>query len=523
MYNAHTPNELFELHASLILVSGDGPASADAIGMKKPGVAQRPCHHCLIPGTRAPTGTLYYIAHRTEDFDQGLPVRVGLRTGLAAFGQIESAGVKKRTSAQYGFTRSTSLLRLRTLSFPNSFPLDLMHCVLINIAKQQHGLYGGKLSQKQTAESAFGSWPHILHKTRWEEIGRIQQASRRTIPAALGQGPRPVDRRWGSYKAMEWRDFICRDGVTLLSYAASKQPGFRPYLQHFCLLRKIYRTATSWSISPADIKSLRANCVLFVRLWEDHYYGNDPNRLQNCKINIHSLLHLADHIEDLGPATAWWATPMERYIGVLKGLVTLMSNMDMDLANRSIMMEHLNHLAVDFEELHTPLSGPPSRTDTYPRAPGDRSLEYGRSGNELINDWRRLLVGMFPGSQQEFPINYQNGRTRLWKKYYLRHRYQIGSEESQATAPFNSRNDSYVWWYEGTRRRYGLVEIFAECWDWEAMAIVKPFRNTSEDLETGTVVVLDALGARKCVRVCEIGGLVGRIEIEGKTYLVGDW
>ena len=55
------------------------------------------------------------------------------------------------------------------------------------------------------------------------------------------------------------------------------------------------------------------------------------------------------------------------------------------------------------------------------------------------------------------------------------------------------------------------------------MAIVKPFRNTSEDLETGTVVVLDALGARKCVRVCEIGGLVGRIEIEGKTYLVGDW
>ncbi|KUJ07421.1 uncharacterized protein LY89DRAFT_366556 [Mollisia scopiformis] len=35
---------------------------------------------------------------------------------------------------------------------------------------------------------------------------------------------------------------------------------------------------------------------------------------------------------------------MERYIGVLKGMVSLMSNMGMDLANRVITKERLDHL-----------------------------------------------------------------------------------------------------------------------------------------------------------------------------------
>ena len=53
---------------------------------------------------------------------------------------------------------------------------------------------------------------------------------------------------------------------------------------------------------------------------------------------------IADHIEDLSPATAWWAILMERYIGVLKGIVSLMSNIDTNLANKVLISEHLNYL-----------------------------------------------------------------------------------------------------------------------------------------------------------------------------------
>ena len=55
VYNKHTSSQ-FTLHGDLVLVSADGPASADASGLKNPGNAKTPCHQCYIPGTRAENG-----------------------------------------------------------------------------------------------------------------------------------------------------------------------------------------------------------------------------------------------------------------------------------------------------------------------------------------------------------------------------------------------------------------------------------------------------------------------------------
>jgi hypothetical protein len=41
-------------------------------------------------------------------------------------------------------TKETALLELPTLSFPESFPLDLMHCILLNVIPSIHDELGGQ-------------------------------------------------------------------------------------------------------------------------------------------------------------------------------------------------------------------------------------------------------------------------------------------------------------------------------------------------------------------------------------------
>ena len=56
----------------------------------------------------------------------------------------------------------------------------------------------------------------------------------------------------------------------------------------------------------------------FVQTFETLYYRGDPERLQVCTINIHSLLHFSLYIRDCGPACYWWQFNMERFCGILK-------------------------------------------------------------------------------------------------------------------------------------------------------------------------------------------------------------
>jgi hypothetical protein len=47
------------------------------------------------------------------------------------------------------------------------------------------------------------------------------------------------------------------------------------------------------------------------------YYRHSPDRLRVCTLPIHSLLHIADDIEAMGPVWCYWAFPMERFCGAL--------------------------------------------------------------------------------------------------------------------------------------------------------------------------------------------------------------
>jgi hypothetical protein len=259
VFNAHTQTP-FTLRCWPIVVSGDGPASAEAMGFKKPGGAYRPCHQCLITGDRGDGGNTYYILHTAEDIQEP-DLRTDVRVIVELWNEIDDANNKQNKGKFLGITHRSILLDLETHDFPQSFPLDLMHCVLQNLLPQIHALWGGtKQSEAEAAAKEDREFkarlrqlnieideqplqeqspilPCVLPPKEWSVIAKYMVESASTIPQLLGKAPRAIDTRHKSFKAMEWEALLVRDGPSLFHHLG---PEFKPYLQNFILLRDIF-------------------------------------------------------------------------------------------------------------------------------------------------------------------------------------------------------------------------------------------------------------------------------------------
>ena len=155
---------------------------------------------------------------------------------------------------------------------------------------------------------------------------------------------------------------------------------------------------------------------------------------------------------------AWWAIPMERFIGVLKGMVSLMSNIDMNLANRVVTLEHLNHLIPE-NRLTLPTSLP-AYNAKYPLPPMDPRMQLPSGTLTPI----MLKVLIFRDYKDRFPITYHN--VVMFKKYHTAWKCFVGSEYSQRNLTGPRRDDSFIWWMKPASRsrpalrRFGQVVLF---------------------------------------------------------------
>lgn len=314
VYNAYT-NSYFTLFFWPILFSGDGPARADAMGMVRPGNAKTPCGQCLISATQADNKT-HYIPHTSSHIRGDLPRRTNLRQDIKQWHLIQGYGAgvrRKELSTQLGITRRSALLELESLHWPRSFPLDLMHCILLNIVPDLYDLWGGKrftedagnASARTNAEPATQPTPddsappppplepYVISDTKiWQYISDCQENSRARIPRVMGQGARRLDRYNGGYKAKEWEAFLVRDSTILLRHLTD----WRPYLENLHLLSNIYQVARQQVITLEELTQLRKNCAIWVKNYQDLYYRDEVTRLKVCKINIHSILHLGMYL-----------------------------------------------------------------------------------------------------------------------------------------------------------------------------------------------------------------------------------
>jgi len=176
----------------------------------------------------------------------------------------------------------------------------------------------------------------------------------------------------------------------------------------------------------------------------------------------------------------------------------------MNIAHRMITIEHLNHLP-------TPgLLNEPNQTDlsegaNYPFP------SYPASNKLLTLHILRLLHIRFRADAEKHPIQPVGEHLQVYAKYHPRWRLSYGSAVSQRGLVLHRRDDSYISWTYRNTTRYGRVELFCQAYDWDYVAVVRPYEKAIRD-EYGRLQAVGGLGAMEIILTTEISGLIGRIK-----------
>ncbi|CAE7076308.1 unnamed protein product [Rhizoctonia solani] len=319
-------NRPFALRAYLIACFGDMPAVAKLMYMKGHN-GKRPCRACRISGVRNPDHTpgedhkTNYTAlsrpfttgrHEPREIDPlNLPQRNHTEFIIQA-NLVETAhndAEADRRARHFGINALSPLSCLSSLDFPVSFPHDFMHAMFENVIPLLIDLWthGRKFS-------TFGSGDedYIIDTDLWKSICLACVQSGGTIPAIFGCRVPNLALERSQTTAESTLIF-----ATLLAPALLRNRLGGQYYKHFVELVNLIDTCLALETHTFEIPKIRERFANWVLYFERLYYRHAANRLRVCTLPIHSLLHIADDIEAMGPVWCYWAFPMERFCGAL--------------------------------------------------------------------------------------------------------------------------------------------------------------------------------------------------------------
>ena len=245
---------------------------------------------CEFKGQNRDQGHYYYP--HTECDIGNLPIRTELRNTISLLDDAESEALR----TEFGITRSSILLKLRSIHFPRSFPVDIMHCVLQNITPMLFDKWSGrkpKVGGSTSGNSNSGNSnrpPYWSSADDMKDVSAAMVKARPQIPSYLGHAPRRIDMHYSSFKAAEWKAWLLFFGVPLLDQRLHEE-----YFGNFRVLSQLYELATRKQIADEDINRIKDLAQSFVQTFEHLYYYGHPSRISVCTLQIHSLLHFASY------------------------------------------------------------------------------------------------------------------------------------------------------------------------------------------------------------------------------------
>ena len=183
------------LRAWITIVTGDRPATAKAMGFKSPGSAKAPCRMCYQHAQQPQTSNTYYVPHN------GIYSGFNMRCDACRDIQLSVDVDKHDVYSQWGITRKSILTKLRSIHFPRSFPVDIMHCILLSITPLIFRLWIGKVPEIDEKEN---NKPACRFFSKYvSSIGDTLVNAISTIPAALGHAPRSIGKHFNGFETAE--------------------------------------------------------------------------------------------------------------------------------------------------------------------------------------------------------------------------------------------------------------------------------------------------------------------------------
>ena len=330
-YDSHTQSS-FLLKAHLVLTTGDTPAISKIYHLSGHN-AIYPCRLCKIKGfryqfsykiseeqngermERLRTKTQYYYPlappilpngnprlgnnGRLYDNIDKIPLRTHegyLQDGRASLNRTtnsSSTGVKGLSN----FTLPES--NLRSLSFPESCPFDLMHLLHLGFGSDVCDLLSGTFFKDSNLNTHMSGRMSV---EQWDAFGMNLETAK--MPTSWGRIPQHV-KYINGYKAEDFSNLLTHYLLPLV-FNRVDQATYQA-LQRLVFVKIL---AESYEISEQDLVNIELNLNKFIKWFYDTYYKRQYARLPVCKYTVHGLSHLVRSLKSWGPACYTWQYPM---------------------------------------------------------------------------------------------------------------------------------------------------------------------------------------------------------------------
>lgn len=237
----------------------------------------------------------------------------------------------------------SGLLSKLTIPVPNCFSLDFMHLPSLNIPELLISLWHGTLKH---SNDDHWDWATFVRNV-WTDHGKVIENATHYFPSLFHRTPQNSAEKISSgYKATECFLYIYGLGPvffwTILSHL---------YWQNFCKLVAAIQIFVQWQLTGSQIAEGQSLLIQFIEEYEAFYYQKRIDQLQVCCLSVHTLIHLASEILQVGPGAYYSQFTMEQMIGSLGKEIRQPSSPFANLSQWALLWCQINALVNIYPDL----------------------------------------------------------------------------------------------------------------------------------------------------------------------------
>ncbi|CAG2245020.1 unnamed protein product [Mytilus edulis] len=226
-----------------------------------------------------------------------------------------------------GYKGIIFLMAFKYYDFVKSSSIDYMHGVLLGITKLLINLWTNGSNSKEYF--SISSSISIID----ERLKRIKP------PSYITRVPRTISNHIKYWKASELRTWLFFYSLPILCDILPEN-----YFHHYsCFVEGIYLLCTD-CITPDDLKRSQTMLSYFVHMFTA-LYGQ-----RYMTLNMHSLLHLPECVEDLGPMWVYSCFPYENANGLLTKLFHGTQNIELQIISSLSIVQNMPSLLCNIED-----------------------------------------------------------------------------------------------------------------------------------------------------------------------------
>ena len=479
---------LFTCKAFLLAATADLPAKALLCNSVQYN-GSFGCWHCVQKGETAPRGKGHvHVFPYISDEPKG-PVR-SMKSVLQDAQSVIDCG--KVNHSINGVKGPSWLSFSPKFEMVNGMAIDYMHGVLLGVQKLLLRLW----FSKEFSSESYSFFPKLtLVDFR---LTRIQPT------LDISRLPRSIQDELKHWKASEFQNFLLYYGLPILSDILDTER----FLHYSLFVNAIFILLQS-NMEKHDIDRAEMMLRNFCRKFSELYSA--------CfmTLNVHQLIHLCDHVRNLGPLYTHSCFPFENKNGLLLKMIKGTQNIDQQIATGVSFLQKLPELKQKFVQKNSDLDGLCyliENPHVLKRSKQIRKNSYVLGGTTV----RRLSDEVFQCLSMFFGIAPTQDTFDTFIRLEINGNIVYGKEYCRML----KRDNSFIEYSDQMSVKIGQVCFFLILDSNEAFAVIDGYQCIESGIQAGHIIKVVKTNAAGVVPIEKIVGLCLAANIPDKGLYI---